>query len=193
MWVKTLITGFLFLLLSVPVQATTVVGMNLDELTQRSDRIVVGTAQSVHYEMHPTAGYPITKTVFRVSDTLYGNKDDSEVTVSVVGGPAGNGLVTIVPGMPRFQVDDKAVLFLVDDPATGSSVPTGLEQGVFRIKVDPKTQKEYIVNQSVDLGVTPTTTDENKVLTKRKAERFGLGDFKLLVKNKVKSLKKPKK
>jgi len=186
------VTGLVVLLLSTAGQATSVVAMNLDELTQRSDAIVIGTAKNVTYGMHPTAGYPVTKTTFKVDETLYGDESVQERTVSVVGGPAGNGLVTVVPGMPRFKVDEKAVLFLVTDPATGNAVPTGLQQGVFRIKVDPKTEKEYIVNQSVDLGVTSLNSDAAKARTKKKAENLSLVEFKTLLKKKLKARKKLK-
>lgn len=190
----TLIVGLLVLFAAIPSQATTVLAMGLDELTQRSDTILVGTVKSISYGSNAKSGYPETRTSLVVGETIYGEEGLEEVTVCTIGGPAGNGKVTVVPGMPRFAVDEKVILFLVRDPEKGVAVPTGLEQGVFRIKVDPETETEYIVNQSVDLKVTTLETlNEEAIPSKAKAETLTYGQFRNVVREKVKVLKKDKK
>ena len=171
--------------------ATTVKAMNLDELTQRSDSIVVGKVTAITTKTsQETGSYPETHTTFEVQEVLFGDENATQITVSTLGGPAGNGLVTKVPGMPEFRVDEKAVLFLVSDQTKGVSIPTGLSQGVFRVKVDPDSQKEYIVNQSVDLGVG----DLEDVSAGRKSRLAGksvsLSQFEEVVKHKLSKLKK---
>ena len=189
----TLVMGLIVLFAATSSQATTVLAMGLDELTQRSDTIVVGVVKNVTYGIDDQAGYPETRTQLVVGETIYGEEGLEEVTVCTIGGPAGNGKVTVVPGMPRFAPEEKVVLFLVRDAEKGVAVPTGLEQGVFRIKVDPDTKTEYIVNQSVELGVTTLETiDEKAVPYKKKAENLTFGQFRNLVKEKVKVLKKEK-
>ena len=139
---------------SADARSTTVLPMNLEELARRSDTAVLGKVKSVSYGVHPTHGYAETRTTFTVDRTVYGRKAAQEVVVCVPGGPAGDGFVTVVPGMPRFKEEEKAVLFLVLDDGRGVGVPTGAEQGVFRVRKDPLTKKEYLFNQSVDLNLS---------------------------------------
>ena len=151
---KKLLAVFLIGLLAViSARATTILPMSLDELTRRSDSIVVGKVKSVAYAQNEISGYPETRTTVTIENTVYGDDKIKEVVVSVPGGPAGNGLVTIVPGMPQFKVDERAILFLVKDKDRGVAFPTGAEQGVFRIKVDPVTKQPYVQNQAHDLSV----------------------------------------
>lgn len=178
---------------SASVNATSVKAMKLDELTQRSDSIVIGTAKTIATKTsQETGSYPETHTTFAVQEVLHGDTTRTEITVSTIGGPAGNGLVTKVPGMPEFRVDEKVVLFLVSDTAKGVSIPTGLNQGVFRIKVDPDSQKEYIVNQSVDLGIGDINSLSNQAKSRLAGKNVGLSQFKELVQHQLSKVKKSK-
>ena len=134
-------------------QSTTILPMSLEELTRRSDSILVGKVKSITYSKNEATGYPETRTTITVENPVFGDDKSSEVVVAVPGGPAGNGLVTIVPGMPRFKVDERAILFLVKDKDRGVSFPVGAEQGVYRIKYDSETKQSYVLNQSRDLSV----------------------------------------
>lgn len=174
-------------------QATTVKAMNLDELTQRSDSIIVGEVTSITTKTpQETGSYPETHTTFEVQDTLAGAQKTQAITVSTIGGPAGNGLVTKVPGMPEFRVEEKVVLFLVSDAAKGVFIPTGLSQGVFRVKVDPESQKEYIVNQSVDLGIGDLQGVSDQSKGRLAGKSVSLSQFKEIVKHKISKTKKEK-
>jgi hypothetical protein len=174
-------------------QATTVKAMNLDELSQRSDVILVGIVSEITTKTpQETGSYPETHTTFEVLDVLVGDPKTQEITVSTIGGPAGNGLVTKVPGMPEFRMDEKAVLFLVSDQAKGVSIPTGLSQGVFRVKVDPESQKEYIVNQSVDLGIGDLGTASGQTKGRLGGKGVTLSQFKEIVKHKISKTKEKK-
>ncbi len=135
------------------VQATTILPMSLEELTRRSDSILVGKVKSVTFTQNEVTGYPETRTTITVENPVYGDEKATEVVVAVPGGPTGNGLVTIVPGMPRFKVDERAILFLVKDKDRGVSFPVGAEQGVYRIKYDSEIKQYYVLNQSRDLSM----------------------------------------
>lgn len=176
-----------------PTAATTVKAMKLDELTQRSDAIVVGEVTAIATKTsQETGSYPETHTTFEVQEVLFGQESATQITVTTIGGPAGNGLVTKVPGMPEFRVDEKAVLFLVSDQAKGVTIPTGLNQGVFRVKVDPDSQKEYIVNQSVDLGIGDLDEVSDQTKSRLAGKSVSLTQFKEIVKQKLAKLKKSK-
>jgi hypothetical protein len=159
--------------------ATTVVSMSLEELTRRSDTAIVGKVKSVSYGQNDQAGYPETRTTFTVEDTVYGEGNGQEITLCVPGGPAGNGLYTLVPGMPQFKSDEKAVLFLVKDKNRGLAFPTGAEQGVFRIKIDPETDQPYVFNQAHDLSMV-NLDGSNQKQTESKAKTT-LSEFKIQV------------
>ena len=188
---KSLTIALAVILAAAAGMATTVAPMNLDELTQRSDSIVLASVKEISYGMNEKAGYPETRTTFSVEEVLFGDALE-QISVCLVGGPAGSGKVTVVPGMPRFRAKERAILFLVRDKERGVAIPTGLEQGVFRIKTDPETKKEYIVNQSVNLGITDLPSSSKESLTKRKAETLTFSDFRGVVKEKVSKRKTEK-
>lgn len=152
MKIKTIVAVLLLGFLG-PAFSTTILPMSLEELTRRSDWIVVGKVKSVSYAQNEKSGYPETRVAVTIENTVYGDDKAQTVTLAIPGGPAGDGLVTIVPGMPQFKQDERAILFLVTDKNKGVSFPTGAEQGVFRIKTDPLTKESYVFNQSVDLSV----------------------------------------
>jgi hypothetical protein len=168
--------------------ATTVIGMSLEELTRRSDTVIVGKVKTVSYGQNERAGYPETRTTFTVESSVYGEGNSSEITLAVPGGPAGNGLYTVVPGMPKFKVDERAVLFLVKDKTRGVAFPTGAEQGVFRIKVDPDTKQSYIFNQAHDLSIVDLPDSPVQKATKDKAKIL-LSEFETQVRELAVKLK----
>lgn len=175
-----LISAFVVAATCVAATATTILGMSLEEMTRRSDQIVIAKAKAVSYSTNEKTGYPETRTTFTVEDTLFGKEEPSEVVVAVPGGPVGNGLYTVVPNMPKFKVDDRAVLFLVVDKDNGNAFPTGAEQGVFRIKVDPDTQEAFVQNQAHDLSIV--NLPDNPVAKRMENKsRVGLGDFRATV------------
>jgi len=168
--------------------ATTVVNMNLEELTRRSDTAVIAKVTSVSYGFNEEAGYPETRTKFSVEDTVYGGGNREEIILSLPGGPIGDGLVTVVPGMPRFKDEERVVLFAVEDNDRGFAYPTGLEQGVFRIRTDPKTKIDYVFNQAMNLGsieLSPTPLKRQGNESKSR-----LREFEIEVKRLAKKVKK---
>jgi hypothetical protein len=162
--------------------------MSIDDLTKRSDVALVGKVTSISHT-NDAGRYPETRFKMDVLEIFYGSEDLSEVTVCLPGGPAGNGLTTFVPGMPKFQVGEKVALFLVLDKDRGVAVPTGLEQGVFRVKVHPDTEEEYVVNQTVDMKLSSlNSTKASKDV--KKAKGPSLSDFGKVIKEKAEALKK---
>ncbi len=167
--------------------SASVLKMDIDDLTQRSDIAIVGKVQSISHA-NESGRYP--ETLFRVQilETFYGEGVSNEVIICLPGGPAGNGLTTYVPGMPKFKVDEKVALFLVLDEDRGVAVPTGLEQGVFRVKVHPETEEEYVVNQTVDIKMNSIGSSEGD----GKANGPSLTEFGKNVKQKAEKLKQKK-
>jgi hypothetical protein len=75
-------------------------------------------------------------------------KGGSEETISfkVPGGRLGR-YRSVVVGAPVFARGDEAVLFLKSNGTAGDSLPDvfGLNQGVFRVRVDPRTGQKMVV------------------------------------------------
>jgi hypothetical protein len=67
--------------------------------------------------------------------------------IRILGGRA-DDMVLHVPGAPQFDVDEKLVLFLHEDPTLLIPV-VGLEQGKLSVTVDSATQTETIGNTHV--------------------------------------------
>jgi len=82
-------------------------------------------------------------------------KGGSEETISfkVPGGRLGR-YRSVVVGAPVFVRGDEAVLFLKSNGAPGENLPDifGLNQGVFRVKVDPRTGQRMVVPPPVIAG-----------------------------------------
>ena len=107
-----------FLLFSNLVGATTLEQMTLSDLTQQSEKIVIGTV--IAQESHWKNGGVETLVEVAVTDTLKGSESTS-VRVAVAGGSApiaSNGIAVaeISADSPVFIQDSEVVLFL-----TGSS------------------------------------------------------------------------
>ena len=176
-----IITGLMVTISTV--YSATVVKMDIDDLTKRSDVAVVGKVDSISNQNQ--GDYPETLFHVTVLETFYGSEEMTDVTLCLPGGPAGNGLTTFVPGMPKFKVGEKVVLFLVLDQDRGVAVPTGLEQGVFRVRTNPDTKEEYVVNQTVDLKLNTIGSSAGQ-----KIKSPSLSNFAKTIKAKAKELKK---
>jgi hypothetical protein len=71
---------------------------------------------------------------------------DGTITFKVPGGRLGR-YRSVVVGAPVFARGDEAVLFLKSNGTPGESLPDvfGLNQGVFRVRVDPRTGQRMVV------------------------------------------------
>src|SRR5258706_13358645 len=113
--------------------ATTVVPMDIDELSTASTQVLVGRAgeswsawDSAHHTIY-------TYTRFNVSETLKGQAAQT-VTLKQMGGSSG-GTRLVVHGIRYFQPGEKAVVFVhASEAGDGTMVITGLMQGNFRVR-----------------------------------------------------------
>jgi hypothetical protein len=113
----------LYLCVSSPGLATTLLWMDVQALTKNSSSVVMGTVTSqLHLKTHP--GVPLSQVTFEISRTL---KGDLEGTI-VVNNPG-------FDGAPTFAEGDELILFIHTQDNT--HVITGFQQGSFRIVTDP--------------------------------------------------------
>ena len=117
-----LVVGFWLLLVS-PCLATTLLWMDVQQLTAHSTSVVMGRAISQE-TLTGEPGVPLNQVTFEISRAL---KGDIRGTI-VVNNPG-------FPGAPAFREGDEAILFLYT--RKGTHVMTGLQQGSFKIVTDP--------------------------------------------------------
>jgi hypothetical protein len=129
-------------LLLLTAESTTVEKLSLEELTRRSQKIVLGRCVSTESRWNEKNTLILTFSKFSVSEDLKGQSHGS-VTVMTVGGTV-NGITQTVSGSPQFSPDEEAVLFL-ETTKSRYWQPVGLSQGRFRIVKDsPSGAKEVV-------------------------------------------------
>ena len=93
---------------------------------------------------------------------LKGGSEET-ITFKVPGGRLGR-YRSVVVGAPVFARGDEAVLFLKSNGAHGESLPDvfGLNQGVFRVRIDARTGQRMVVPPPVQ-ATEPATGDSQRV------------------------------
>lgn len=134
------------------------IGFNHTELNSRSDTIIIGTvkeilppkwntvdgkklSEDVDFSIHNTI---YTDVIISVDEYVKNTLSSKEVIVRVEGGTVGNDTL-LVEYEPKFQVDEKVLLFLMkdDNPYTKDISPehfivTGALQGKYTLTDDGK-------------------------------------------------------
>ena len=131
----------LALLASIPCAATTVEKLTLDDLVQKSGRIIVGKCISRESRWNDRHTLILTAARFAVSEPIKGSSD-TFVDVVTVGGTL-DGFTQTVSGMPVFEPEEQVLLFL-EPSKNGQWQPLGLSQGKFRILRNRQTGEEEV-------------------------------------------------
>lgn len=118
-----LVAGLWWLLMAAPAFGTTLLWMDVQELTRNSTSVVMGTVVSQRH-LTDGPGVPLNQLSFEISRTLKGNLEG----IVVVNNPG-------FPGSPSFDDGDELILFI--HTRNDTHVITGLQQGGFRIVTDP--------------------------------------------------------
>ena len=137
--------SLLFLLLclaSVPTLATVLLPADFREVAAGSQVIVHGRVVDVRAEW-VEGNTRIDSFVTIAATSFYRGTPTQTVTFRVPGGQVGRYKAVTV-GAPTFTVGEEAVLFL---KGSGPAVPNvfGLNQGVFRVRVDSRTGRRMVI------------------------------------------------
>jgi hypothetical protein len=127
-----------------PVEATRVRPVNLEEMTQRADRIFSGQCVDVRVVEDAELGSQVTEVTFEVDQAVKGPVGDT-VTIKLHGGPAGGSGDDVV-GQPRFEPGEEVILFLYGESSSGFTAPVGLGQGKFTV-VEDKQGRRLALNE----------------------------------------------
>ena len=118
-------------------QATTVRQMSLSEVIGEAEVIAAARVVGVEPIWDADRGMPFTEVVYIVADVLKGQAGtDQELSLRFLGGPAPNGLMLSVSGMPSFAVGDLVVLFSARNGNEMICPLVGWWQGVYRLRDD---------------------------------------------------------
>lgn len=112
--------------------ASTVLALDVDDLTDRSQQIFHGTCIDAGSAIE--SGNVVTRLRFAVAEGLKGSGSDT-LDVVLPGGLM-HGQRYSISGMPEFAVGQEVVLFLSAPDASGRVWPTGLAQGGFHVQRD---------------------------------------------------------
>jgi hypothetical protein len=127
--------------------ATTVIAVNLDELTSHADRIFCGTVIDVRAGTVEAGGgtLPITIYRLRVNETFKGQylqaaKGGPVVEIRTIGSPKPVRindhleLLSFFADVPRLELGEEYLLFTTTPSSVGLSTTVGLGQGCFRVQ-----------------------------------------------------------
>jgi hypothetical protein len=136
----------LFLAATVAVQASQVRPINLEEMTQRADRIFSGRCVNVRVAHDPVLDQVVTYVTFAPHRVEKGEIRGS-VTIKLLGdqdmdAPPGSA----TEGVPTFSKGEEVILFLHGDSPHGLTSPVGFGQGKFTV-VQDKEGRALALNQ----------------------------------------------
>ena len=144
------LTALLFLAAGggIPLPATTLARLNLDQLARAAD--AVARVRCTDAASYVERGSVATRTQFTVIETLKG-APPSQITVRLPGGRSGHILVSI-EAVPRFRPGEEGILFL-EKLATGDYSVTAWALGAFRIRRNERTGEETVTQDSSAMAV----------------------------------------
>jgi hypothetical protein len=168
-----MLLALLFLVcLALPLRATTLLRYDLEELTNRAERVFVGTCQSAVTEL--IQGQLYTRYVFAVQQTVKG-PENPRVELVLPGGQY-QGLVWRLAGMPVFSPGEYLVLFLTPNNELGHAWPVGLAQGKFRVERHADRQ-ERVFQELDGLSFYQGTAAAKRAPFPAPIQGMPLGDF----------------
>jgi len=126
-----------------PGQASTLVSMSLDQLTQASSDIVQAQVVNQGSRWNDSHTQVLTITTVAVSEVFKGNAP-STVEIEQLGGTVGN-MHVFVPGDVSLQPQGEYVLFLEPAPASSRYRLVGMTQGAYRIYLDATTLQDRVI------------------------------------------------
>jgi len=112
--------------------ATSVLKLSLQELTKKSDSIVMARVDDAVASWDAGHKEIYTYITLSVLQGVKGNKGATTITLRQLGGTVGN-IASIVPGMPSFRKGEEVVVFLTQKDAAGYPWVMGLEQGKYSV------------------------------------------------------------
>lgn len=125
-----------WLVLSLPLGATLVPRMTIEQMMDSSDAVVHGTIARTWSAWDSSHEFIWTHYELRLTESMLGDRLD-KVVISEPGGTVGNDSMEIV-GAPRYRIGEEVVLLTARTPI-GYLRTIGWGQGRFDVVADPRT------------------------------------------------------
>jgi hypothetical protein len=152
--------------------ATTVQKLTLQELTKKSDSIVMARVDDAVASWDAGHKEIYTYITLSVLQPVKGNKGGTTITLRELGGTVDN-VISIVPGMPSFTKGEEVVVFLTQKDAAGYPWVMGLQQGKYSVT----TGKNGVKMVRNDLAGTELLTKDGKHVDSTSAPDMPLNAF----------------
>ena len=134
-YIRRSITTVIFLAVySAILSASTVIPMNLQDLSAKANQIVTGRIERMTSSRDAATGHLITRVELADTRSFAGDALGT-LAVNMLGGTSGD-IRESIAGFPAFNTGDRVVLFLADETATPFGPTVGLWQGVFFVEQD---------------------------------------------------------
>ena len=127
---------------STTANATSLVKLSTEQLTDASDYIVRGTVQAITASTD-ARGHIWTHVTINVEERLKGPLGLQSLTVDIQGGTLG-AQTTVVPLSPRFAIGESVVTF-AETLESGITSVTGMMQGKYTVRVAPEDGRSMLV------------------------------------------------
>lgn len=120
-------------LLPTPASATSVLPVNLEQLSTRASLIFYGTVISNEVKKDQQSGRIATFTEFEVIDLIKGETGKTHTIKQIGGHLKETNTIVHIHGVPEYVIGNKYIVFLPDKSKLGFSSPLGLQQGSFDV------------------------------------------------------------
>lgn len=143
------------------VLATSLLPINLEQLSTRASLIFYGTVIANQVKKDVQSGHIATFTEFKVIDLIKGNAAGKHTIKQIGGHLKENNIALRVHGVPEYEIGKHYVIFLPEKSSLGFSSPLGLHQGSFSVSTIDGVQ---IISNGQNLSTPQQASENNRAL-----------------------------
>ena len=147
---KLLLISFLGMIFFVlPLSATVVLKMSMEDITTSSEEIIQGKVKEITSQWNEEKTLIYSEIKIEVKEVIKGENKRKEIVIRQLGGKVGDLRLKVI-GMPVFQEEEEVILFLKKDKKQLKKFyVNGLFQGKFAIKKEKVERKSMPVRQFI--------------------------------------------
>jgi hypothetical protein len=123
--------------------ATSAVERTFSDLVYHAEVIAIGTVTDISEQWNAEHQAPITLVTFSNVSVLKGTANNGRLVLHFLGGRTPAGVSLTIPGVPRFTVGEKNILFSAGNQRDFCPL-VGLWQGRLRVALDPQRGVETV-------------------------------------------------
>ena len=154
-------------LVSSPLEATTLVSMDLNDLSAQAELVVLGWVTGVEVQRNES-GRLYTYVTLDNLEIRHGAHTESTLTLRFLGGEL-DGERQWVAGMPRFSIGERSLLF-VQGNGTAICPLVGWGQGRFQVRNNPGDGSEFLADGT---GTPVIGLQEGRILYGKRQDGSG--------------------